>query len=185
MSIKKLRTLGSRLIRKNPYWEYKLDSYTLPGGGSGLYHYVHSPGSVMVVPLDASGRLVMVRQFRYLWKKESLEFPSGGVKSTSFLDCAKNELAEEAGLAASRIRLVVAFNPANGITDEVCKLYFATGLSPRIKEKDRSEDFEIIRITPSLFRKKVRSGQIWDGMTLAAWVLAEPHVVNYLKRMSG
>lgn len=182
MPLKRLRTLDSRLIHSNPYWEYRLDKYTLPDGSAGDYFYMHSSGSVVVVPVTSRGKLVLVKQFRYLWKKESIEFPSGGVKGRSYSAAARNELAEEAQLAASGLRLVGTFDPCNGATDEKCRVYLATGLSRREREKDPSEEFEIMELTPAEFERMISDGKIWDGMTLAAWTIAGGLVARSSRR---
>ncbi len=182
MSLKKLETLASRTLFKNPYWEYRLDDYTLPDGTAGEYHYVHSHGAALVMPVHQDGSLVLVKQFRYLWKKESIEFSCGGVKNDDYLGSAKNELAEEAHLAASGWAQVAEFNPFNGATDEVCKVYLATGLTVTSRARDASEEFEIIRMSVGEFDEVVDRGEIWDGMTLAAWTLSRKSVLNYLNR---
>lgn len=181
MPLRKLKTLSTKSLHKNPYWEYKLDSYTLPDGEAGEYSYVHSHGSVMVVPVDKDGRVVLVKQFRYLWQRESIEFPGGGVKAGGFAQTANDELAEEAGVAASNLELVGEYDPYNGVTDEISKVYFATGLREVEKEKDPSEEFEVIKLTVQEFQDIVDKGEIWDGMTLAAWSLAKRRVFNYLQ----
>jgi ADP-ribose diphosphatase len=177
----KLNTLATKSLHKNPYWEYRLDTYTLPNGNVGEYHYLHSPGSSMVVPVDEGGRLILVKQFRYLWKRESIEFPAGGMKDADPLAAAKNELAEEANVAALEWKLVGEYNPFNGATDEIARVYFAAGLSKTKKEKDVSEEFEVVKMTIPEFQAAVDAGEIWDGMTLAAWMLARPTVLNYVK----
>jgi hypothetical protein len=101
----------------------------------------------MIVPVTDEGRLVLVKQMRYLWQRVSIEFPAGGVKNGDFLETAKNELAEEANLSAREWILAGQMNPMNGITDEVCNVYIATILSPAFKERDQSEEFEIIFLT--------------------------------------
>ncbi len=181
MPLKKLKTLSTRSLHKNPYWEYKLDRYALPGGETGEYSYVHSGGSVMVVPVDRDGRMILVKQFRYLWHKESVEFPGGGVKGNDFIQTAIDELAEEAGVAASKLEPVGEYNPYNGVSDEVSKVYFASMLSKAGKKRDASEEFEVIKLTSLEFQEMIDVGEIWDGMTLAAWSLAKRRVFNYLK----
>ncbi len=183
MPLKKPETVSTDSIHKNPYWEYRLDKYTLPNGGHGEYHYVHTPGAVMVVAMNGGGKLVLVKQIRYLLKRESIEFPGGGVKSEDFLLSAKDELAEEAGFGASDWKLVGEFDPYNGVADEICRVYLATGLNKTVKAKDPSEEFEILTLTPNDFQALVDKGEIWDGMTLAAWGLARKNVINHLKEV--
>lgn len=176
MSLHRLERLSTTLVHKNPYWDYKLDQYVLPDGGVGEYHYVHMPGSSVIVPVTDDGRLVLVKQMRHLWQQVSIEFPAGGVKNGDFLETAKNKLAEEANLSAREWILVGQMNPMNGITDEVCNVYIATSLSPSFKQRDPSEEFEIIFLAKEEFKEKLSKGEIWDGMTLAAWAMVMDRV---------
>ncbi len=134
----------------------------------------------MVVPIDEQGRLILVKQFRYLWKRESIEFPAGGMKGADPLVTAKNELAEEASLAASEWKFIGEYNPFNGAADEIARVYLASGLSETRREKDASEEFKIIKMSVSEFQSAIDSSEIWDGMTLAAWMLARPIAMNYI-----
>ncbi len=183
MPLKKLHTLDSKSLYKNPYWEYRLDKYTLPDGSTGEYHYLHSPGSSMIVPVDERGRVILVKQYRYLWKRESIEFPAGGIKGGSPLNAAKNELAEEANMAASRWKFVGEYNPFNGATDEVAKVYFATGLRKTKRKKDASEEFKVLRMTVSELQKAIDTSKIWDGMTIVVWIIARPVVLKHIAKL--
>ncbi len=139
----------------------------------------------MVIPIHDDGTLVLVKQFRYLWKKESVEFACGGVKGGDFLASAKNELAEEAQLAARELRQVGEFNPFNGATDEICRVYLATGLSKSTRERDPSEEFEVLRMSVAEFEQLAGKGTIWDCMTLAGWTLARRSVSSFIKENIG
>jgi len=134
----------------------------------------------MVVPVDEAGKLVLVKQFRYLWQRESIEFPAGGIKDPDPFVTARNELAEEANIGAAVWKFVGEYNPYNGATDEVAKVFFASGLANSIREKDASEEFEVLKMEISEFQTAIEAGVIWDGMTLAAWMIARPTVLEYL-----
>ncbi len=164
-----------RLVQelKNPWWTSRTEEYELPSGTKGEYHYVHTSGSSLTIPILVDGRIVLVRQYRYLCDRESLEFPCGGVEEGSTYEAtARMELEEETGFAAEDLIEVGEFNPYNGVTDEFCKIYVAGRLSPVRTSRDVSEQFERIFLTPDEIEKKARSGEIWDGMTLAAWLIA-------------
>ncbi len=96
---------------------------------------------------------------------------------------AKEELAEEASLEARDLELIGEYNPFNGATDEIAEVFMATGLSHAKKEKDESEEFEVMGMTLSDFQAAINTNEIWDGMTLAAWALAKPRVLDYLSRI--
>lgn len=74
--LKTWKTLTRETLLENPWWKYNKDLFEIEDGTQGEYHYVDSPGSVMVVPVLDDGRLLMVRQYRYLNGRESVEFPA-------------------------------------------------------------------------------------------------------------
>lgn len=172
MEIFPLRRTSSRVLEKNPYWEYWLDTYRLRDGREQTYYYVHTRGSVMVVPIAEDGRVVMVRQYRYLWQRESIEFPGGGIpEGIEPIVQARCELQEEAGIAADSIEYLGDFNPMNGVTDERCHVFLARNLRPAVKAEDPVEETAVLLMTAEELTARIADGTIWDGMTLAAWAL--------------
>lgn len=171
---KRLRT---SVASKNPWWTYMLDHFELPSGTRGEYHYVHTNGSSMVIPVLPDGQLLLVNQYRYLASKESLEFPCGSVKDDSTYDrTAWEELAEETGYSAGALLLAGEFNPYNGVTDEMCRVYIARDLSFVGEMPEETEEFELLKLTPEELEVRIRSGELWDGMTIAAWGIARQRI---------
>ena len=166
------KTLSSRIVSSNPWWKYFLDTFETGHGHSGEYHYVHTDGASMIVPVLPDGRIVLVNQYRYLCKKESLELPCGGVKSGhSYEETARHELEEETGYCAGAMEVAGEFNPYNGVTDEICRVFIASALTQSSPRPDATEEFEILRLRPEEIDAMIARGEIWDGMTLAAWML--------------
>ncbi|MBI5022112.1 MAG: NUDIX hydrolase [Ignavibacteriales bacterium] len=164
---------------KNRWWSYRKDEVILPSGKEGEYHFVHTNGSSMVIPVLDDGKLIVVKQYRYLAERESIEFACGSVKDGSTYEkTAMLELAEETGYAAGELSFGGEFNPYNGVTDEMCKIYIARKLTPVTSVPDETEEFEKIIISPPEFEQKIETGEIWDGMTLAAWMIVRK---NFLK----
>lgn len=168
--IKQLKRLTSIVKFKNPYWEYKFDTYTLPDGSIGDYHYVSTPGSVMIIPMAGAGEFVLIKQFRVLNDRESIEFPGGGIKSgSSPEENARNELFEEAGYQPGKMTFLGQYNPCNGLTNEICSVYLAENLTKTTNQPDYTEEFEIITMSIEEIIDNINKGVIWDGMTIAAW----------------
>lgn len=177
MALRPWTKISQRDRAVNDWWTYRQDEYRLPSGQTGQYHYVHTNGASLVVPILDDGSLVLVRQYRYLCERESLEFPCGGVKpEASYEETAAAELREEAGYGAQEFRLIGEFNPYNGVTDEICRVYIASGLSHIGHAREVTEEMEVEILSLEEMENRTRSGQIWDGMTLAAWSLASPHI---------
>jgi ADP-ribose pyrophosphatase len=128
----------------------------------------------MVIPIVGDGTILMVNQYRYLLGKESMEFPCGSVKEGStHEETAKVELREETGHEAKSLFLAGEFNPYNGVTDEMCSVYVARDLQYVGGTPDETEEFEILRVMPDEIETRIRSGIIWDGMSIAAWSIAK------------
>jgi len=181
---KKYSQISSDILAKNPYWVYKKDIYTLPDYSIGEYHYVETSGSVVIIPLYSFDKIIMVNQYRYLNQRFSLEFPGGGNKSTlSIEENAQKELSEEAGVYSNKIIKIGEFNPYIGVTNEICNVYIALDLINKKINADNSEEFEIMTFTKKEIDGKISSGEIWNGMTLAAWALFN-NSINYLEEFT-
>ncbi|TAL31078.1 MAG: NUDIX hydrolase [Spirochaetes bacterium] len=172
MALDRWKTLSTKLVIRNPWWSYILDTVRGAGGREGEYHFVRTPGSVIIVPVRDDGAIVMVRQYRYLMERESLEFPAGGMKEGEApAERARRELIEETGMDGS-IEFVGRFNPCKGIIDEWSHVFIARDLMPSNEfHKDDSEEFEIDAHQPSEIDRMIRENEIADGMTMAAWAM--------------
>ncbi len=171
------KKLSSKTLHKNPWWTYKVDSYQIPNKVSGEYHYVHTEGSSMVVPIRDDGKLILVNQYRYLCERESIEFPCGGVKpGKSYDEIAIMELEEETGYRSDDLQMIGEFNPFNGVTNEFCAVYVGRKLVRTAPKPDETEEFEIMACSPKELDEMIRNNKIWDGMTLAAWTLAKERI---------
>ncbi len=180
--LKRWKKISTKVIYKNPWWTYKLDDFEIPDGFSGEYHYVHTNGSSMVIPFTDEGKILLVNQFRYLCDRESLEFPCGSVKDgKSHLETAHLELEEETGYRANLMEFIGEFNPYNGVTSEICMVFFAYQLQITIAKPDETEEFEVVHCTPEEMEAMIREKKIWDGMTLAAWMLSRHNVLKRIK----
>jgi len=177
MPLKIWKKLSESVLFKNNWWTYKRDTCELPSGKPGEYHYVHTNGSSMVVPVTKVGKVLMVNQYRYLAGKESLEFPCGSVKDGStYEETAWHELAEETGYSSNRFLLAGEFNPYNGVTDEMCHVFIAREVYHVGGTPDETEEFELVEVSSSDIDTKIRDGFIWDGMTIAAWAIVKSKV---------
>lgn len=177
MTLRRWKRISKRTVIQNDHWSYRLDEFEIEGGSRGEYHYVHTCGSSMVIPVTDSGRVLMVNQFRYLNQRESLEFPCGSVEEgLSGEENALKELREETGFTAQRLEKAGEFSPYTGASDEICEVFIARGLSPAPLKADVTEEFELAEKTYSEIEALIESNFIWDGLSLSAWLLAKKHL---------
>jgi ADP-ribose pyrophosphatase len=155
-----------------PWYRVVRERIRLPTRRVIDYYYVSIPASVMVVPVTADGRMLLLRQYRYPTRSFSYELPGGNTGGRSPLVTGKRELFEETGYRARRWRRLGLFHPYSGMSDEVCYVYLATGLTPG---RQQPEDREFIQVVPMPVRdvyRRVEQHRIQDGMTLASLLMA-------------
>ncbi len=170
--LKRWKQLSTKIVVKNPWWTYKLDEFQIPDGIKGEYNYVHTNGASMIIPVSEEGKIILVNQYRYLCDKESIELPCGGLKEgKSYEEMANIELEEETGFRSNDIQYAAEFNPYNGVTNEICKVFIAKALIQSKAVPDSTEEFEILYKTPGEIDMLIQNNIIWDGMTIAAWGL--------------
>lgn len=176
MKLKKWTKLSEKNLYINNHWTYKLDDFEIEGEQTGEYHYVHSPGSTMVIPFSNPNEIILVNQFRYLNQKESLEFPCGSIENGLTKEQnALKELREESGFTGN-LEYVGEFSPYTGVSNEICSVYIAKELEISPLPKDETEEFEIIKMSLKQFEEIIKENKIWDGLTLAAWILVKNHI---------
>jgi ADP-ribose pyrophosphatase len=171
------KTLLSEELLSTPWMSLLHKQFELPGGKKGNYFYMHTNGSAMAVPVTDDGKIVLVRQYRYLIDGESVEIPCGGIKNGQRdVDAARTELIEETGYDCKRIKRVGRFMPFNGLSDEFCYVFVARSLEKVPPAPEETEQIEVLTAAPEEIDEMIKKGRIVDGMTIAGWSLARRHV---------
>ena len=99
-----LKKVSEEIVHENPWWNYIHDVFEFADGKQGHYYYGRTNGMSIVVPILPDGRLVLVRQYRYLIDKYSIEFPGGGIQKFEAPSLvAARELREETGYIAEEM----------------------------------------------------------------------------------
>ena len=169
---RKWRQLSKQTVFSCPYYQLSHDRYCLPNGTVTDYYYVDIAGSTMVIPRLDDGRFVFTRQYRYLLSRHSLEFPAGGLpRETDPLDNARKELLEETGYVAGSWRHIGEFAPYNGVSNELCHVFVASDLRLEKAQPEITEEISILRLSDEQVSEHIRSGILWDGMTIASYSL--------------
>lgn len=176
------RTVDSEDVYQGRVMALRVDRVAMPGGAVATREVVEHPGAVVVVPLDAEDRVVMIHQYRHPLARRLWELPAGllDVAGEDPLLSAQRELAEEVGLAATDWSVLVEVAASPGFTDEVGRIYLARGLSEvdRLNaEFDEEADLVIERIPLAEAVRKVLAGEIVNAGAIAG-VLATQAVLS-------
>ncbi len=145
------------------------EHYRLPDGREISLDAVRCPAGAVVVPLLADGRVVLLRQLRPIVGVELWEAPAGTVEpGESPEECARRELAEEAGYRAGRLEPLGEILADPGLTDDRLFLFVARDLVPVPRHPDPDEQIDV-RIAPLAEAwRMIETGEIVDAGTLVA-----------------
>jgi 8-oxo-dGDP phosphatase len=141
---------------------------------------VHHPGAVTIVPVDAARRVTLVRQYRAAVDRMVLEVPAGtcDVIGEPREAAARRELAEEAGLEAEHMEVLIETFNTPGISDQHTTIFLATGLSAgQAKPMGIEEGFMTIEtIALDDVDALVADGTLVDETTVLGLFLARAHL---------
>ncbi|HWE56406.1 MAG TPA: NUDIX hydrolase [Acidimicrobiales bacterium] len=136
---------------------------------------VHHPGAVVVVPLIADDRVLMVRQFRAAIGDDLFEIPAGkrDVDGEPTEETAQRELAEEVGRRAGRIDLLARFYNSPGFTDEFTWLYLARDLVevPLDRQGAEEQAMTVEEVALASVPEMIRTGELVDAKTIIGLTL--------------
>lgn len=140
--------LSSRLIHAGRVVRLSTDEVRLPNGNVCTLEIVRHPGAAAVVPLDADGCVLLVRQYRYATGGYLLEVPAGKLDSGELPDtCAAREVEEEIGMRPGRLEPLGWLWTTPGFTDEKIWLYLATDLVPTRQDLQPDEVLAVERVS--------------------------------------
>lgn len=123
-------------------WE--ADARELASGKSFRVIRVRAPDWVNVIPFDAAGRVLMIRQFRFGPGLFTWEFPGGNVDPGEAPErAALRELEEETGWTAQRLVALGSVNPNPAFQTNTLHCFAAFDLKPLGEKRlDPNEDTE-------------------------------------------
>ncbi len=166
-----IRTLSSREVYRNHWLRVREDAIERAHGEQGIYGVVEKQDCAVVLPIDGE-HIWLVEQYRYPIGQRALELPQGGWEANDVDPeaLARGELREETGLTAGRMTELPWMWIAYGFARQRQYVFVAEELTPGPAEREAEEsDMRVIRLTIAEFVAKMRSGEIRDVCTLAAW----------------
>jgi len=146
-----------------------LDTVRLPNGLECDLEMIRHPGAAAVVPLDAEGNIIFVKQYRYATGGFILEIPAGkrdGNESPE--NCARRELSEETGYEAAVLLPLGFIWTTPGFTDEKIWLFLAGNLSLQTSKLDADEILSIEKVPLMTAIRMAEQGDICDSKSICA-----------------
>jgi len=169
--------IRSETLLKGRVFAIRRDFVRTPDGRETKYDIIEHGGSVLILPIDSDGNLILVRQYRHATGKDLLELPAGTLdRDESPEACAARELREETGFAAAKLQRLGEFYLAPGYSTEYMVVFLATDLSPDPLESDQDEFLEVETVPLKRALQMAVRGDIPDAKSLAALFIARPYL---------
>jgi len=153
------------------------ETVLLPNGHEMELEIVRHPGASAVVPLESTGEVILIRQYRHAVGGFIYEIPAGKLSPGEPPElCASRELTEEAGVVAGRLSCLGRIVTTPGFTNEVIHLYLAEELTPAQTAHEACEVISLLRRPLGECLAMIARGEITDAKSICALFLAERHV---------
>lgn len=170
------RVAESEPVYRGRVFGLRADEVVMPGGRTARREVVEHYGSAVVAAVDEHERVVLIHQYRHPLGKRLWELPAGllDVPAEEPLTTARRELVEEVGLAAAHWATLVDVAASPGMTDEVARVFLATGLTEtqRPDTVDEEADLEIRRVGIDEAIAMVMAGEIINAAAVAGLLAA-------------
>ena len=170
-------SLLERVTRNEHVWQGKIFSVDhleveLADGSHAWREVVHHHGGAGVVAIQ-SGRVCLVRQYRGVLGRVTLEIPAGKLEAGEQGEsCAARELVEETGLRAEKLVHLATVLGSPGFTDEHTEVFLAQGLSQGTSRPAEGEVVRVVWIPLDEVMHAISAGLIQDGKTVAGVLAA-------------
>ena len=178
------------LIKSEPLFQgraFKIrrDWLKTPDGKETKFDIVEHGGSVIIIPIDAEGNILFVRQYRHAAGLDLLELPAGTRDGDEpHYDCAAREIREETGMEAGTLKRIGDFYLAPGYSTEFMVVFLATELKHNPLEADDDEFLQVEKFPVKKAIEMAENGEMPDAKSLAALLLAMPHIKNIMNAHS-
>ena len=151
-----------------------VDQVLLPNGHQSFREVVDHNGGVAIVALDDDNCVLTVTQYRYVFGREVLEIPAGKLeRGEDPVSAALRELREETGAYPDEFLPLGTVLPSPGCFGETLHLFLARGLHFGEARPDEDEFLKLERIPFDEMVRRILSGRISDGKTVAGILKAK------------
>jgi ADP-ribose pyrophosphatase len=167
----------SDVIYKGRVFDVTVDEVRHPDGRRVKMECVRHRGSVVLLPMTAPDRILLVRQYRYVVNQWLWELPAGTLEPNESLEAAAlRECHEEVGKIAAHARKLLSFFPSPGFCDEEMNFFLLTDLRERLPgepapHQDPDEILNVKEFLVSEVWEMVRTGEICDMKTAVGLTL--------------
>lgn len=166
------KTLSCKTVFEGRILSVDVLEVEVAGGRTSVREIVRHGVAVAIIPRLPDGRFIFIRQFRKAMERICFEVVAGNCDPDEVeADSAARELQEETGYISQSLELLGPIFPSVGYCTERIDIYFAEVSGQGATDFDEDEHIETVILTEAEMDEMIRTNQIADAKTLAAWML--------------
>lgn len=151
----------------------EIERVELPNGEVTEFEIVRHVGAAAIVPVLATGEVLLVRQYRHATGGWLLEIPAGKLDvDEAPEECGRRELEEETGYRAGRLVPLGTIWTTPGFCDERIWLFLATDLTQVAQRLETDEVLTVERLPLSRAVELATRSEIADSKTICGLLRA-------------
>jgi ADP-ribose pyrophosphatase len=174
--MKPYQTLQQRPILQTPWFSLRQDDILLPNGQQIVYNVIEKPEAVIIVPMLATGEVVLIHQYRYPLDGWCYEVPAGSIAPTSTpLATAQQELLEEIGGSQAEWVSLGQYWTMKSLGRERSHFFMARNVQLGQAQHEATEFIQLKIVSTAEALQMARTGLLADAHSALAVLLCEPY----------
>ena len=170
--------ISTKMVHDGKIVRLSLDEVALPDGRTCEFEMIRHPGAAAVLPLDAAGNVILIRQYRYAAGGWLLEVPAGKLDPGEAPEtCAVREAEEETGYRIGSLEPLGWIWTTPGFTDEKIWLFLGRDLTGGVQQLQTDEVLEVVRLPLDEAVRMAAEGEIRDGKSVCALLRAAQDIL--------
>lgn len=176
---KTAQVLASTTIYEGPVFGLRRDEVIEPSGVRATREVITHPGSVVVLPVLPSGKILLIQQYRHATRQYLWELVAGRMDpGENPQQAAARELIEETGYRAKKFKVFLDVFPTPGFLEERMFILLAQGLTAGQAEPEEDEKIVSYAYNRKQLEEMIRKGQLRDAKSIAG-------ILYYFRFLSG
>jgi ADP-ribose pyrophosphatase len=168
--------MSGPIVYKGRVFSVEVDKVILSNGHEAELAIVRHRPSVVLIPVEDDGQVVMIRQYRHALERDIWELPAGNMEEGESAEAAAaRECEEEIGQVPTKVERLGSFYPTPGYCDEEMIFFRVSGLRPPAPDSthkpDEDEEIESRAMSAADAKAMVKRGEIIDLKTAYALTL--------------
>ena len=166
------KTISRKTVFQGRILDVDVLEVELEDGRRSVREIVQHGVAVAIIPQLPNGRFIFIRQFRKAMERVCFEVVAGNCDpGEEPVVSAARELKEETGYEAESLELLGPIFPSVGYCTERIDIFFAQVAQQGATSFDEDENIETLILSEDEIDEMIRTNEITDAKTLAAWVL--------------